>query len=467
MTLLNRLAVDLANDLEFVQAAEHTEAAVALAHETGDERVVATALDSRKLIAAYLGDFGVLGATVATLDGILRRHNDLWILSFALAESAIEPAARARWDEAVGLVEEALAMKRRIGDKSGQPLLLAMLSWVHRSRGAYQNALDTAGEALDLAVEIDHPWWTAWAGANLGATLLELRCPEQATKPLVRAHAAAEAVGVRSQLLRSCAHLAWTRWLSGDASQADSMLRRAETLLADVHAPDGKAWLFGADAYLAVARLDLARNEPARALEVVTPLVAAADAAGWGEPLALGLALVGRSQWAVGSPESAKTVLTRALAVAETHTLPAPVLEAHTALTNICRAEGDQRAADAHSTDALEIITRDGRRDSHPRHQGALHHRVKVRSQPAGLGLTARWPEQLSPCWAICARTVPPPRPRTRRPHRTLAGRLTAPSHIDMSGVRPMRGPVARPWSGRAWSLASGPNERRRADRIR
>jgi tetratricopeptide (TPR) repeat protein len=358
VALLNRLAVDLANDLEFVQAAEHTEAAVALAHETGDERVVATALDSRKLIAAYLGDFGVLGATVATLDGILRRHNDLWILSFALAESAIEPAARARWDEAVGLVEEALAMKRRIGDKSGQPLLLAMLSWVHRSRGAYQNALDTAGEALDVAVEIDHPWWTAWAGANLGATLLELRCPEHAIEPLVRSHAAAEAVGVRSQLLRSCAHLAWTRWLSGDASQADSMLRRAETLLADVHAPDGKAWLFGADAYLAVARLDLARNEPARALEVVTPLVAAADAAGWGEPLALGLALVGRSQWAVGSPESAKTVLTRALAVADTHTLPAPALEAHTALTNICRAEGDQRAADAHSTDALEIITR-------------------------------------------------------------------------------------------------------------
>jgi hypothetical protein len=47
VTLLNRLAVDLANDLDFVQAAEHTEAAVALAHETGDERVVATAPDSR------------------------------------------------------------------------------------------------------------------------------------------------------------------------------------------------------------------------------------------------------------------------------------------------------------------------------------------------------------------------------------------------------------------------------------
>jgi hypothetical protein len=78
----------------------------------------------------------------------------------------------------VELNEEALAMKRRIGDKSGQPLLLAMLSWVHRSRGAYRT-LDTAEEALDMAVQIDHPWWTAWAGANLGATLLELRCPER------------------------------------------------------------------------------------------------------------------------------------------------------------------------------------------------------------------------------------------------------------------------------------------------
>ena len=319
VTLLNRLAVDLANDLEFVQALEHTEAALALANETGEERVVATALDSRKLIAAYLGDFAVLGATVATLDDILRRHNDLWILSFALAESAIEAAARGRWDDAVGLVEEALAMKRRIADKSGQPLLLAMLAWVHRSRGAYQDALDTAEDALAMAVEIDHPWWTAWAGANLGATLLELRCPEQAAEPLARAHAAAERIGVRSQLLRSCAHLAWASWLTGDASQAETFLHRAEALLAGIRAPDGKAWLFGADAYLAVARLQLARDEPTRALEVLTPLVAAADAAGWGEALAVGLVVVGRAQWATGSLDLAKTALTRALAVAQAH----------------------------------------------------------------------------------------------------------------------------------------------------
>ena len=222
VTLLNRLAVDLANDLEFVHAVEHTEAAVALANETGEERVVATALDSRKLIAAYLGDFAVLGATVATLDGILRRHNDLWILSFALAESAIEPAARGRWDDAVGLIEEALAMKRRIGDQKRAATPAGHAGLGPSKPRRLPRCARHGQEALAMAVEIDHPWWTAWAGANLGATLLELRCPEQATEPLALAHAAAEGIGVRSQLLRSCAHLAWASWLSGDASQAES-----------------------------------------------------------------------------------------------------------------------------------------------------------------------------------------------------------------------------------------------------
>ena len=191
-----------------------------------------------------------------------------------------------------------------------------------------------------------------------GATLLELRCPEQAAEPLARALAAAERIGVRSQLLRSCAHLAWSRWLTGDASQADNLLRRAETLLAGVHAPDGMAWLFGADAYLAVARLHLDRDEPARALEVLTPLVTAADAAGWAEPSAVGRVLVGRSQLAGGSLGPAKDALTRALAVADAHSLPAPALEAHTVLTRMHRAEGRERAVDAHTTDALEIISR-------------------------------------------------------------------------------------------------------------
>lgn len=358
VTLLNRLAVDLANDLEFVHAMEHTEAALALANETGEELVAATALDGRKLIAAYLGDFAVLNATVATLADILRRHNDLWTLSFTLAESAVEAAAKGRWVDAVGLIEEALAIKRRIADRKGQPLLLAMLAWVHRSRGAYQDALDTCHDALAMAVDVDHPWWMAWAGNNLGATLLELRCPEQATEPLALAYAAAERVGLRSQLLRSCAHLGWASWLVGDISRAEALLGRADELLASIRAPEHKAWLFGADAYHAVARLHLARGKPTRALEVLTPLVAAAEAAGWGEALAVGLVLVARGQCAVGSPRRAEAALTRALAVAHAHTLPAPALEAHTALAQISRAQDHERAVDSHVTDALEIITR-------------------------------------------------------------------------------------------------------------
>jgi tetratricopeptide (TPR) repeat protein len=249
-------------------------------------------------------------------------------------------------------------MKRRIADRSGRPLLLAILAWVHRSRGAYQDALDTAEDALAMAVDIDNPWWTAWAGSNLGATLLELHGAERAVEPLARALAASERIGVRSQLLRSCAHLAWASWLIGETAHAEALLHRAEALLAGIRVPDDRAWLFGADAYLAVARLHLARDQPSRALKIVTPLVAAADVAKWGEALAGGLVLVGRGRLAEGAVGPARSALTRALTVAQAHSLPAPQLEAHTVLTRISRAEDDDRAVHAHTADARAIITR-------------------------------------------------------------------------------------------------------------
>jgi hypothetical protein len=222
VTLLNRLAVDLANDLEFVRAMEHTEAALVLADETGKEAVVATALDGRKLVAAYLGDFAVLNATVATLEGILRRHNDLWTLSFTLAESAVEAAARTAGD-AVGLIEEALANKRRIADRKGQ------LPRGHAGLGPPQprRLFDAPTPAT-----MPSPWLStsttrvdAWAGNNLGATLLELRCPEQATEPLALAGCRGRpgfeptAAQLRTSRLAS--------WLVGDIL-GRSLLGRAE-----------------------------------------------------------------------------------------------------------------------------------------------------------------------------------------------------------------------------------------------
>jgi hypothetical protein len=90
--------------------------------------------------------------------------------------------------------------------------------------------------------------------------------------------------------------------------------------------------LFGAHAYVAVARAHLTLGDLERAERLLEPVVAAAERSGWQEAIACGALVIGQSRAARGDGAGAEESLRRALEVAEATGLPAPEWEAHAAL---------------------------------------------------------------------------------------------------------------------------------------
>ena len=134
------------------------------------------------------------------------------------------------------------------------------------------------------------------------------------------------------QIARCAALLGLARLRLDEADAAAAMRARASELLERVRVPSGGGWLFGAHAYLAVARVDLGLGDADRAAAAVAPIVAAAQRTGWAEPLAGGLVVLGLARTAAADHGGAEAALRRAIEVAEAAALPAPARDARAAL---------------------------------------------------------------------------------------------------------------------------------------
>jgi uncharacterized protein HemY len=108
----------------------------------------------------------------------------------------------------------------------------------------------------------------------LATTLLELGERDEAITLLEQARQAADRDGAQAYLLLCVATLA-------EATGSRETLDEADLLLHRIAAPAGSAWLWGAQAYLCVARGWLAIDEPARARHALAPLLAAATRIPW------------------------------------------------------------------------------------------------------------------------------------------------------------------------------------------
>jgi tetratricopeptide (TPR) repeat protein len=352
---LDRLAVMSSHLLQFDLGLELGERALELARGTGDETVVGRAMDSIKLAVWQLGDLRRLEQLTTELESLWRERGDLWYLQWTLLESAFVPLAAARWDEASERLADALAINRRVRDPLAEVLMLDALCWLHRSRGAYDDALSAGRRAVALSAEAG---WQGWAAATLGWTLLDLRAPEAATEILERGLEEGERIGATNELTRCLAQLAWARWLLGAEDEATALATRAEKLLKAVSTPPGGAFLFGAQAYAAVARVLLATGAPQRGETLLAPVLGAAERAGWHEAaatteLVLGLCLEER-----GELDRAREALAHAAEVSDEHGIPAPGWESHAAASRVLRVAGEAAQADEHAAAAEAIVAR-------------------------------------------------------------------------------------------------------------
>lgn len=275
--LLGRLAILQVGRLRFTTALELGERAVAVAEIASDDEARAAALDGCKAALAYLGETERLAAVVAELEPLLRRAADPWRLPWLVFESAFIPLGRGHLARATAGIDEAIALCHRYGYPSYVPWFLTHRAWVARLAGDAAGAVADGGAAVELAAATPHTWWDATALAVHATTLLALGDRTAAIQLLERAVPLAESADADAYRLRVLAPLA-------EATGSADHLARATELLTQVEAPAGSAWILGADAYLCLARAQLAAARPHDAAASLQALQIAVDRLDW-QPL--------------------------------------------------------------------------------------------------------------------------------------------------------------------------------------
>ena len=215
-----------------------------------------------------------LAPVVEELEPLLRRLGDLWALQWTVFESAFVPLAEGDDGAALERIDVALDVCRRSGYSAYEPFFIAHAGWVHRLAGRLPEAREEGRRAAELADGLRHTWWSTTAAALYAGTLLAAGEPDAAAAVLRPAARVADVPGAEAYLLRCLAPLA-------EATGDTAVVERADALLRRVRAPEGGAWLLGADAYLSVARAWRRAGRPERAEEILAGFRGAALATGW------------------------------------------------------------------------------------------------------------------------------------------------------------------------------------------
>jgi DNA-binding SARP family transcriptional activator/tetratricopeptide (TPR) repeat protein len=367
--LQGRIAVIWSNRLRFDRAAEAADAALERAQQLADDAALAFALDAVKNVSAYTGDLDRLETVVPELEQLLTRQPDPSLrqyLPWTVFEGAIGPLARGEWDHALTRLDAAIELSRRTGHP-WRSLFLAHRSWLHRQQGFYGAALADTHIASDQEVSAGHPWWSAFTAAMQGWLLSDLGQDEEAVRVLEAGVAATAQDGMESYLLRCVSHLALARWRADDPVGAERDLARAEALLDAVSAPPGGAFLHGAHAYAAVARVHVARGDVDAGRRHLDILNAPAARVGWREIVATDRVLRARVHVLEGDLNGARHLLSEGASVAEdaglrplaweAHITAAPLAEDDTARSSHERAAADHLDAMVASLDDEALRT--------------------------------------------------------------------------------------------------------------
>lgn len=310
--LLARLAINTANRLQFGEALKLGHRAAAAGRASGQDQALASGLNGLKAAYAYLGDPVPLTEVIAELQPLQHRLGDLAGLEWSVFESAFPSIGVGDWDLAGKRIVEAIEINRRSEFVAGQALYLAFLGWVERLQGGTDLAVRHGRDAVALGEQTSHGWFHPFAVGMLADTLIDLGRRDEAAQLLTGARSTVRPGQPEGILLRYLAPLAEVTGSTAALDDADGLLR-------GITGPVGSAWLLGMDCYLAVARAWLDRNEPARAREVMSPLLAAAERLSWIPALAGGSLVDGRAATALGDHTAARTLIGRAIAVAARH----------------------------------------------------------------------------------------------------------------------------------------------------
>jgi tetratricopeptide (TPR) repeat protein len=219
-------------------------------------------------------------------------------------------------EEMTGLIdfssEEALRLATEISWLPGQAFAHCNRSIAKLALGEYGTALREAREGLEIAERIGHEQWQTFANYDLGCAHMEFYSRGPADQHFERAHELAKSIGSMHWIRITAAD--WARHLarSGEIERGNALLK--EHLQDDLPMISvGQRGL-----WLALAELELAAENPERAIEIINQLGATAKNAGADGVRAIPyLALLrGRALIAAGRLDEAAPDLEAALAAA-------------------------------------------------------------------------------------------------------------------------------------------------------
>jgi DNA-binding SARP family transcriptional activator/tetratricopeptide (TPR) repeat protein len=355
VSALNRLSLVLANELEFAEAVELGERALAIARRTGDELAVSRAMDSLKFAALQLGDVERLEQLCSELERAQRTRDDQWFLQWTLCESCYVPLERCDWPQAEQRAAEALAISERIGDSNSGAVIRTTSSWIARCRADYAGSLAFGREAVARADTPDAPW-LGWAAAGVAMALLDLRAAAQAVAVLERGLAAAERNRARGQIFRCLGALSSAVRLAGDATQACALAARAQQIAEQVTTPPGRVDFWGEQAYLAIAETQLAAGEVVLVEQAMQARLEAWERSGARRSIAMTARLLARCAETRGDWASAERMLARSSEAAGEQGLLSERWQVEAGLARVATAAGNAAGTDEHERRAHELI---------------------------------------------------------------------------------------------------------------
>jgi tetratricopeptide (TPR) repeat protein len=199
--------------------------------------------------------------------------------------------------------EEAIALSHQLGMRSSESFALIFLGLCLGLRGEYGRSLSSAETGLNIAIEIEHGPWMATGYLLLGIISLELLALPTARQHLERALALAKECGSLFLIGHATAFLASMCIVLGDHA-------RAEAILNDMFGPQTPCQTLAQRlAWCARAELELARNHPDKALDIIDRLIATAIHVEDGEVIPRLWHLRGEALVALGKVEEAESVL--------------------------------------------------------------------------------------------------------------------------------------------------------------
>jgi tetratricopeptide (TPR) repeat protein len=272
VSALSRLTITWANRAQLDRAQRTGELAMEAASASGDERLVAVALDSLKLVALLLGRIAEVERYGDELRRMYARRNDRWLEQFVDLETAFASIAACRFDDARERLERALATNRELHDDGNEPLIVGTFSPYHRCRGDLDQAVGIGRRAFVLARERRHAEWIASTASQLGGTLLQAGARDEAVEVLREGAEAAARSGAEMHDLR-CAGLLVRAFARRGPGGDRELLRAADAKLEAVHVPPGEVLLFAWDGAVGIAAAWLARSEPKRAVGTIDPVL--------------------------------------------------------------------------------------------------------------------------------------------------------------------------------------------------